>query len=46
MPDGLAGKKYIVVARDYMLGYAEARGLTENSLAQVSKFLKEEVVLR
>jgi hypothetical protein len=33
MPNSLAGKKYIVVARDYILGYAEARGLIENSLA-------------
>ena len=46
MPVGLAGKKFLVVARDYMSGYPEARALAENSSAKVAKFLEEDIFAR
>jgi hypothetical protein len=46
MPNSYRGKKYLVVARDYMSGYVEAWALTENSSAQVSKFLEEVIFAR
>jgi hypothetical protein len=43
MPNGVRGKRYIVVARDYLSGYVEARALPDNNSGQVSKFLEEVV---
>ncbi|KAH5702140.1 hypothetical protein HBI20_255490 [Parastagonospora nodorum] len=46
MPNGLAGKKFLVVARDYLSGYVEAKALSENSSLQVSRFLEEVIFAR
>lgn len=46
MPDGLYGKKYLVLCRDYVSSYVEGRALRENTSANVAKFLKEEIFTR
>jgi hypothetical protein len=46
MPNGVGGKRYMVVARDYLSGYVEARALPDNNSGQVSKFLEEVVFAR
>jgi hypothetical protein len=33
IPNSLAGKKFLVVARDYLSGYIEAKALLENSFS-------------
>jgi hypothetical protein len=46
MPNRVGGKRYIVIARDYLSGYVEARALPNNNSGQVSKFLEEVVFAR
>jgi hypothetical protein len=46
MPDGTGGRKYLVVARDYMSGYPEAKGLTNNDSVSVARFLEQTVFAR
>lgn len=46
MPDSANGCKYIVVARDYMSGYLEAKALVHNNSASVCKFLERTVFAR
>ena len=46
MPDGLHGKKYLVLCRDYVSSYVEGRALRENTSANVAKFLREEIFTR
>jgi hypothetical protein len=40
------GKQYLVVAREYLLGWPEARALTNVTSKAVAKFLWEEVICR
>jgi ribonuclease HI len=46
MPNGRNGKKYLVVARDLLTGYVEAKALSTNDSATVVKFLEEFVFSR
>jgi hypothetical protein len=46
MPNGRNGKKYLVVARDLLTGYVEAKALSTNDSATVVKFLEEYVLSR
>jgi hypothetical protein len=46
MPESTSGKKFLVVARDYLSGYPEARALVHNDSASVCKFLEEVVFPR
>jgi hypothetical protein len=43
MPNRVRGKRYIVVARDYLSRYVKVRALPDNNSGQVSKFLEEVV---
>jgi transposase InsO family protein len=46
MPESKEGFKYIVFARDDLSGWVEGRAITENTAAQVAKFLFEDVITR
>jgi hypothetical protein len=46
MLDGIGGQKYLVIARDYLTGYPEARGLTSNDSVKVAKFLEQLIFAR
>ncbi len=46
MPTAKSGKQYLVVAREYLSGWSEARALTNATSEAVAKFLWEEVICR
>jgi hypothetical protein len=46
MLDSANGCKYMVVARDYMSRYPEAKALVHNNSASVCKFLERTVFAR
>jgi hypothetical protein len=46
MPDGLGGKKFLVVARDYTSGWVEAKALTKNDSGAIAQFLEEYIFSR
>ena len=46
MPIGLARKRYLIIARDYILEYLEAYALVENLTTKVAKFLENNVFIR
>ena len=45
MLESIRGKKFLVVARDYMSRYLEARALAYNLVVVVYRFLEEVVFL-
>jgi transposase InsO family protein len=46
MPAGRAGKQFLVVARDYLSQWPEARALAKNDSKSVSKFIKDDILSR
>ena len=40
------GKKFLVIARDYLSGWPEARALSNNKSATIAEFLYEDIICR
>jgi hypothetical protein len=46
MPDGKMGNRYLVVGREYVSGWVEARASRKNDSQSVAKFIYEEFICR
>lgn len=41
-----SGKRFLVIARDYLSGWPEARALPNNRLKTIAKFIYEDILCR
>jgi hypothetical protein len=45
MPD-VGGKKYLILAREYLSGWVEGRALLNNRLSTIAQFIWEDIICR